>query len=141
MRAKAILGEALAFLPALAAAVLVALASAPAAAAVLDAGAVAQAQSDQLIVRYRSAAGAAVLPRVVRQRTEAVLRRHEVRLLQARPLADGSFVLKLDRRLPAAQLERIGEALRAADADVEYVEPDVMLQPQGLSPPSAEGPR
>ena len=92
--------------------------------------------TDRLIVRYRSAATAAVPSAAAQLRAEAAVQRHGVRLSHVRRLADGAHVFKLDRPLPAAQLRQIGEELRNGNADVDYVEPDALMQPQ-LEPDDA----
>ncbi|NML13956.1 S8 family peptidase [Azohydromonas caseinilytica] len=90
----------------------------------------AAAPTDRLIVKYRSAARESAPSAAAQLRAEAAVQRHGVRLSHVRRLADGAHVFRLDRPLPAAQLRQIGEDLRNGNADVEYVEPDALMQPQ-----------
>jgi serine protease len=131
-------------LPALAAASLVALHAAPAAAFERDAVAAPAASApagvaapqaraaltDRLIIKYRSAAAAPAPAAAARLRAEAALQRHGTKLTHLRRLADGAHVFQLDRPLAEEALRRVGEELRNGDADVEYVEPDALMQPQ-----------
>ena len=116
---------------ALAAAAFLALPAAPAAAVQRPGAAVAgSAASDQLVVKYRGAAAAPTLPAAALQRAAAVAQSRGLRLAPLRRLHDGAHVFKLDRAVPLAELQRLGEALRNGDADVEYAEADLRMQPQ-----------
>jgi serine protease len=131
-------------LPALVAASLLTLQAVPAAAFERDAEPAASAAStapvapaapaaavtDRLIIKYRSAATAAAPAAASRLRADAVLQRRGAKLTHLRRLADGADVFKLDRPLSEDELRRVGEELRNGDADVEYVEPDALMQPQ-----------
>ncbi|WP_298231761.1 S8 family peptidase [uncultured Azohydromonas sp.] len=127
-----------ALLPALVAASLLALQAAPASAFERDAAAPASAAStapvaartDRLIIKYRSAASAAAPAAASRLRAEAALQRRGAKLTHLRRLGDGADVFKLDRPLSEDELRGVGEELRNGDADVEYVEPDALMQPQ-----------
>ena len=135
-----------ALLPALVAASLLTLQAVPAAAFERDAAPAASAAStapiapaapaaavtDRLIIKYRSTASAsAAAPGAAsRLRADAALQRRGAKLTHLRRLADGADVFKLDRPLSEDELRRVGEELRNGDADVEYVEPDALMQPQ-----------
>ncbi|WP_043461444.1 S8 family peptidase [Azohydromonas australica] len=125
-------------LPALVAVSLLTLQAVPAAAFERDAAPAASAAStapaaaltDRLIIKYRSAATTAAPAAAAQLRAAAVLQRRGAKLTHLRRLADGADVFKLDRPLSEDELRRVGEELRNGDADVEYAEPDALMQPQ-----------
>ena len=86
--------------------------------------------TDRLIVKYRSAADAAAPSAAAQNRANAVLQGHGRKLGHLRRMADGAHVFKLDRPAPVAELRQIAQALGNGDADVEYAEPDLRMQPQ-----------
>ena len=123
---------------ALAAATVLSLQAAPAA-AFQRPGAAAPAASDvtdRLIIQYRSAAEAAVPSAAALTRAGAVLQSHGRKLGHLRRTADGAHVFKLDRAAPVAELRQIAQELGNGNADVEYAEPDLRMQPQ-LTPNDA----
>jgi serine protease len=123
---------------ALAAAAVLSLQAAPAA-AFQRPGTAATAASDvtdRLIVKYRSAAEAAAPSAAAQNRAGAVLQSHGRKLGHLRRTADGAHVYKLDRPAPVAELRQIAQELGNGDADVEYAEPDLRMQPQ-LTPNDA----
>lgn len=86
----------------------------------------AEQSADQLIVKYRGdAPSAASLARA-----RAAGQPFGVQLSPLRRMGNGAQIYKLDRALPVSTLQRIAQALRDGDAEVEYAEPDVMLQLQ-----------
>ncbi|WP_157267459.1 S8 family peptidase [Azohydromonas aeria] len=118
---------------ALAAATLLSLQAMPAAAfqrGVTPGAAAVQAVTDRLIVKYRSAAGADAPGASAQARAKVIAQQRGARLGHLRRLADGAHVFQLDRAMTLAELRRMGEELRNGDADVEYVEPDLIAQPQ-----------
>jgi serine protease len=110
--------------------------TAPSAAPALASAAASAAPTDRLIVKYRSAARAQAPTAAAQLRAGAMAQQHGVRLTHLRRLADGAHVYRLDRPLGDAELRRIAEELRNGDADVEYAEPDALMQPQ-LTPDDA----
>jgi serine protease len=123
---------------ALAAAAVLSLQAAPAA-AFQRPGAAATAASDvtdRLIVKYSSAAESAAPSAAVLNRASAVLQSHGRKLGHLRRTADGAHVFKLDRAASVAELRQIAQELGNGDADVEYAEPDLRMQPQ-LTPNDA----
>lgn len=83
--------------------------------------------SDRLIVKYRdqrSAQTAALGALTI----EAVSSRQDVQISPLRRTASGAQVYKLDRRLGQAGMQALLAALRQGDADIEYAEPDRILQ-------------
>ncbi|MBK1614257.1 peptidase S8 [Rubrivivax gelatinosus] len=100
--------------------------------AVLDAQALEQrAQwTDQLIVKYRK--GTAGFSRGDAQtlaKAQAVVNRAGLQMRLLRRDARQAAVMKLDQRVTLARLREVAAAVAAADADIEYVEPDRLLQP------------
>ncbi|WP_407655769.1 S8 family peptidase [Azohydromonas lata] len=123
---------------ALAAAAALTLQAAPAAAhqrpgvtpAAAAAAAAAADVTDRLIVKYSSAVDAAAPPAAAQNRANAVLQTHGRKLGYLRRTAGGAHVFKLDRAVSVAELRQIAQELRNGDADVEYAEPDLRMQPQ-----------
>ncbi len=79
--------------------------------------------TDRLIVKYRRDVGAS-LP----QRAHDAASRRGVRLQLLRRAALGAHVLRLERRLPLAEARQLARDIADGDADVEYAEPDRILQ-------------
>jgi serine protease len=86
--------------------------------------------TDQLIIKYR--AGAAPL---LRSDFTSMARAHEaanqagvqMRLMRLNALQ--AHVMKLDQRVPLARLNAIAARMAALDPDIEFAEPDRLLQP------------
>ncbi|WP_051244291.1 S8 family peptidase [Azohydromonas australica] len=115
---------------ALAAATFITLQAAPAAAFVSSASAGDTAElTDRLIVKYRSATEAAP-SEAAKGRAMAALQGRGAKLGYLRRMGNGAHVFKLDKALSAAELRQVAKELRAGDADIEYVEPDLVMQPQ-----------
>lgn len=86
--------------------------------------------TDQLIVKYRK--GSAAHARTggpALARTQELLNRSGLQMRVLRRTAQEAHVLKLDRRVDLARLALVARALADADPDVEYAEPDRLLQP------------
>lgn len=82
--------------------------------------------TDRLIVKYRDGVvGSAAL-----DRAQELANRSGVQLRVLRDTALGAKVLKMDQRLALKDARRLARALAAADADIEYAEPDQILQAQ-----------
>ncbi len=90
--------------------------------------ALAQPLTDRLIVKYRS--GDAPFPTA---RAELALRvagnRQGITSAHLRRMANGAHVFKLSRRMSAEEADIVAQGMRAGDSNVEYAEPDRLLQP------------
>ena len=87
--------------------------------------------TDRLIVKYRNASVVAVAPSSTTLGIAQVAgNRQGVRLAHLRRMASGSDVLQVSRAIPLSQLKALAADLRSGDANVEYAEPDRILQPQ-----------
>jgi len=84
--------------------------------------------SDRLIVKYRSGNGAYPTARG-RLAAMVAANRQGVAMTHFRQTAHGAQVFKLNRRLSAGELEAMASSLRAGDPNIEYVEPDHLMQP------------
>lgn len=92
---------------------------------------VASEATDQLIIKYR--AGTAALARADLQTmsaAHATVNRAGAQMRTLRQTAAGAHVMKLDRRLPMADLAALARQIAAGDASVEYAEPDRLWQIQ-----------
>lgn len=87
--------------------------------------------SDQLIIQYRpgSAARAAATLQTLSS-AHAVVNRAGAQMRTLRQTAAGAHVMKLDRRVPVAELAALARQIAATDANVEYAEPDRLWQIQ-----------
>lgn len=102
----------------------------------LQAARAATAQSDRLIIKYREGSAAQAAPDL-QSMSDAHTRVNSAGL-QMRALrrdARGAQVMKLDRRVDGAELDRLAREI-AAHPDVEYAEPDRLMQIQ-LTPNDA----
>ncbi|MBT9487169.1 MAG: S8 family peptidase [Rubrivivax sp.] len=87
--------------------------------------------TDRLIVQYRAGStGAARADRNVLAALQAAANQRGVQFDVRRRNAFGALVLQLDRRLDAADAAALAQAVAAADADVEFAEPDRMMHIQ-----------
>jgi serine protease len=87
--------------------------------------------SDQLIIKYR--AGSAAAARADLQtlsQAHALVNRAGTQMRTLRQTVAGAHVMKLDRRVPVAELAALARQIAAADANVEYAEPDRLWQVQ-----------
>lgn len=85
--------------------------------------------TDQLIIKYHK--GTAAFERADLQTmsgAHTLMNRAGVQMRQLRRNAFDAHVMKLDRRLSVEQLERLARLIAAADPDIEYAEPDRMMQ-------------
>jgi serine protease len=84
--------------------------------------------TDRLIVKYRDGTG----PQAG-ERTRAALgvaaNRQGVQLSRLRSTASGATVFRISRALANAEARAMAESLMAGDPDIEYAEPDRLLQP------------
>ncbi|MBB2486741.1 S8 family peptidase [Mitsuaria sp. WAJ17] len=87
------------------------------------------AQTDRLIVKYKSGKGAFPTENA-RLAAQVAANRHGVQLTHLRQMASGAQVFKLSRRLAKGDIEALAASFRSGDANIEYVEPDRLLQPQ-----------
>jgi serine protease len=92
--------------------------------------------TDRVIVKYRNAAASAIDP-TTQGSVQVAGNRAGVRLNRLRGTAHGGHVLRMDRRLSLAAAQRLADAIRSGDAQVEYAEPDrimkIALVPDDLS--------
>lgn len=109
--------------PLLSALALAALSSAAFAGSADPASAAPDLPTDRLIVKYRSDAGSAVLARA---KDAATRRGHRLELLRRGGL--GTHVMRLERHLPLADMRQLAREIAETDANVEYAEPDRILQ-------------
>ncbi|MBQ0961880.1 S8 family serine peptidase [Ideonella sp. 4Y11] len=82
--------------------------------------------TDRLIVKYRDGA----LATAAMDRAQELANRSGVQLRVLRDTALGAKVIKMDQRLALKDARRLARALAAADPDIEYAEPDQILQAQ-----------
>lgn len=84
--------------------------------------------TDRLIVKYRSGSGA--FPTAGGQVAAQVAgNRHGVRISALRQMGSGAQVYRLSRFMSHGDAETLAAALRAGDPNVEFAEPDRLLQP------------
>ncbi|OWQ93605.1 peptidase S8 [Roseateles aquatilis] len=96
-------------------------------------------QTDRLIVKYKDGStvvqqrmGAAVQAQSVAsdalgartERLQQLAAPLGARMTLVRQMGTGAHVFRLDRQLSVQQLRQLGDQIKAADANVEYVEPD-----------------
>ncbi len=111
-----------------------------AAAAALAVGAATQAAeplpTNRLIIKYRSGAAGASTAATPTERTalhrgaQDVAARSGLRLQLVRVGSLDTHVMRLDGALPLASVQQLARDIMAADASVEYAEPDRILQAQ-----------
>jgi serine protease len=93
------------------------------------------AATDRLIIKYRSGVAAAQASAPLSQRAalhrgaQDAAARAGLNLQLLRVGALDTHVMRLDRRLPHAEVERLARDIVALDSSVEYAEPDRILQP------------
>lgn len=86
--------------------------------------------TDRLIIKYRAGTAAARQPDLQTMGlSHAAANRAGVQLSHRRTVTSGAHVMQMDRRLPADAARRMAALIAAADASVEYAEPDLLLQP------------
>ncbi|MFL6664744.1 MAG: S8 family peptidase [Rhizobacter sp.] len=106
-------------------------ATAPASAAAADQ----PAPTDRLIIRYRNGVAGAASAADAAQRAvlhlgaQDVALRHNVQLRLLRLGALDTHVMKLDRHLAHADVERLAQDIMVSDSSVEYAEADRILHP------------
>ena len=96
---------------------------APLAAHAADAG-----YTDRIIVKYRTAPANALGETAQLRGAELPAARMGLAMRRLRTTALGSQVLKADRRLSLAEAERLATDIEAADPNVEYAEPDLIMR-------------
>jgi serine protease len=91
-----------------------------------------EAQSDRLIVKMRAEArSASVADPSARAAVAVAGNRAGLRITRLRGMgSSGAHVLKLDKPLGLSALQSLADEIRAGDADVEYVEPDLRITAQ-----------
>ena len=87
--------------------------------------------TDQLIIKYRKGSAAAARADLqTMAEAHAVMNRSGVQMRQLRRNAFDAHVMKLDRRLSVERLELLARLVAAADPDIEFAEPDRLMQVQ-----------
>ena len=84
--------------------------------------------TDRIIVKYRSTPAGAVAQTTQMRGAEVSAQRFGVAMDHLRTTAQGSQVLKLDRKLSREEAARLAADIVASDPNVEYAEPDVMMR-------------
>ncbi len=85
--------------------------------------------TDRLIVKYKSGKGAFPTENA-RLAAQIAANRHGVQLVHLRQMASGAQVFRISRRMARGDIEALAASFRNGDANIEYVEPDRLLQPQ-----------
>jgi serine protease len=89
------------------------------------------ASTDQLIIKYRSTAAASVRADLqTMSSAHTLLNQAGVQMRPLRRNAQDAHVMKLDRRMAVDDLAAVARAMAAADPEIEYAEPDRLLQIQ-----------
>ncbi len=89
--------------------------------------------SDRLIIKFRDEHAAAQADPSARASVTVAGNRAGIQISRLRGMAGtGTHVLKLDRRLDIASLQRLANEIQASDRAIEYVEPDRLLKPMWL---------
>jgi serine protease len=96
---------------------------APLAASAADAG-----YTDRIIVKYRTAPASSVAQAAQTRGTDLPAARMGLAMRSLRTTALGSKVLKADRKLSKDEARQLAADIEAADPNVEYAEPDFMMQ-------------
>ena len=87
--------------------------------------------TDRLIIKYRNGSAAAALATTQTMApAHEVLHRAGVQMQRLRGNAQQANVMRLDRAVPLATLQRLAQEISRSDANVEYAEPDLLLQKQ-----------
>lgn len=84
--------------------------------------------TDRIIVKYKDAGASGGPAQVALDRARAAGGRRGVALTHLRRTALQSDVMQLDRRLTLEQARTLAAELKAADASIEYAEPDRIVQ-------------
>ena len=94
----------------------------------LNANAANAGYTDRIIVKYRTAPATALAKTAQLRGTELPAARMGLAMRSLRITALGSHVLKADRKLSLAEAERLAADIEAADPNVEYAEPDLIMR-------------
>jgi serine protease len=89
-------------------------------------------ETDRVIVRYRRAANADALDERALNAVRIAGNRAGLEISRLRGNSRGGHVLRANRRMSMAEARRLAAELRDGDADIEYAEPDRMMQAQYL---------
>ena len=84
--------------------------------------------TDRIIVKYRTAPASALAETAKLRGTELPAARMGLAMRSLRITALGSHVLKTDRKLSLDEAERLAADIEAADPNVEYAEPDLIMR-------------
>ncbi|MDL2338263.1 MAG: S8 family peptidase [Pseudomonadota bacterium] len=84
--------------------------------------------TDRLIVKYRTSTGSKPTPRS-RAALQVAGNRQGVQVSALRQLHNGAQVMQVSRRMNRGEMDNLINSLRSGDSNIEYVEPDRILQP------------
>lgn len=90
--------------------------------------------TDRVIVKYKDAAAASAPSASSVAGARQVGNRWGVAISHHHRMSSGADVLKLDHRMTAAQLKSLLTEMKSADSNIEYIEPDRILHPLGMTP-------
>ncbi|WP_064736100.1 S8 family peptidase [Azohydromonas australica] len=88
--------------------------------------------TNRLVIKYRSAVDLDVPSTSTQAMATATATSRGTVLSHLRRLTNGAHVYRLDRWLSVAEVQQLVDALSNGNADIEYAEPDVLLQPQAV---------
>ncbi len=94
--------------------------------------------TNQIIIKYKPTVGAAIAPMQAKQMDRLSIKAG-ISLQYVRAMSGQGNVLRLPKRLPLEQVQEISNQLMALP-EVEYAEPDQILQPTLITPNDAEYP-
>ncbi len=86
-----------------------------------------QESSDQIIIKYKTAATTAQIMQKL-QASSAVASQYGVSLTQKREIFNGASVVSLGKSLPKSSLSALIKAIANSDSSIEYVEEDLKVQ-------------
>jgi serine protease len=90
--------------------------------------------TDRVIVKYKDAATTSAPSASSVAGARQVGNRWGVAISHHHRMFSGADVLKLDHRMTAAQLKNLLADMKSADSNIEYIEPDRILHPLGMTP-------
>lgn len=90
--------------------------------------------TDRLIVKYKDSAFTSAPSANSLFGAHQAGNRWGVVISHHRRMASGADVLKLDHRMTGAQIQRLLADMKSTDSNIEYIEPDRILQPMAMAP-------
>ncbi|MEK8028355.1 S8 family serine peptidase [Pseudaquabacterium rugosum] len=93
--------------------------------------------TDRLIIKYRSGSAAERSPdSQTMARAHEAVQRGGVQMTRLRATAQAAQVMQLDRAVSAAGARALAASVMSADSDIEYAEPDLVLQHASTTQPN-----